>query len=172
MSDGKRPDGRAEIIRLMSEYSGSLVRMCTLYLKDASLAQDAVQDAFLKAYRHLGNRREESSEKAWLSAIAANVCRDYLRSAWLRRFDRRKDISDLPEQPDDFTFPDNTVLTEVKGLPPKYREVILLRYYQGMRLKEVADALRLSDSAVRKRLSHANALLRDRLKEWYDDEES
>jgi DNA-directed RNA polymerase specialized sigma24 family protein len=50
--------------------------------------------------------------------------------------------------------------------------VILLRYYEGLKLKEVASALQLSDGKVRNRLNKANNILRDRLKEWYYDEES
>ena len=77
----------------------------------------------------------------------------------------------LPEKPADFTFPDNTVLTEVMHLPVRYREVVLLRYYEGLKLKEVASALRLSDGKVRSRLNKANSILRERLKGWYYDEE-
>jgi RNA polymerase sigma-70 factor (ECF subfamily) len=57
-------------------------------------------------------------------------------------------------------------------LPARYREVILLRYYEGLKLKEVASALQLSDGKVRNRLNKDNNILRDRLKEWYYDEES
>jgi len=53
-----------------------------------------------------------------------------------------------------------------------YREVILLRYYEGMKLKEVSSALGLSDGKLRTRLNKANEILRDWLKEWYYDEES
>jgi len=63
------------------------------------------------------------------------------------------------------------VLAEVNRLPKRYREVILLRYYQGMKLKETADALQISTSSVKQRMKRANAILRDRLKEWYYDEE-
>ena len=154
----------------MEQYGSGLLRMCALYLKDASLAQDAVQETFLKAYRHWDHYRGESTEKTWLTSIARNVCRDYLRTAWFRHQDRRKDIDALPEQPSDFAFPDNTVLTEVMRLPVKYREVILLRYYEGLKIKETAAALQLSAGRVRSRLNRANAILRSRLKEWYDEE--
>ena len=63
------------------------------------------------------------------------------------------------------------MLAEVNRLPKQYREVILLRYYQGMKVKETADALKLSSSAVKQRIKRANAILHDRLKEWYFDEE-
>ena len=162
---------RSVIERLMEQYGSSLLRMCALYLKDADLAQDAVQETFIRAYRHLNDYRGESSEKTWLTTIAMNVSRDMLRTAWFRHQSRSTDIDTLPEQPAVFEFPDNTVLTEVMRLPAKYREVILLRYYEGLKLKEVASALGLSDGRVRSRLNKANELLRDVLKEWYYNEE-
>ena len=163
--------GRSELERLMEQYGSSLLRMCALYLKDADLAQDAVQETFIRAYRHIEDYRGESSERTWLTAIAINVSRDMLRTAWFRHQSRSTDIDTLPEKPTDFEFPDNTVLTEVMHLPAKYREVVLLRYYEGLKLKEVASALGLSDGRVRSRLNKANELLRDRLKEWYFNEE-
>lgn len=52
MPYGCQSDSRSELDRLMEQYGSSLLRMSVLYLKDASLAQDAVQETFLKAYRH------------------------------------------------------------------------------------------------------------------------
>ena len=60
-------DSRSEIDRLMEQYGSSLLRMSALYLKDSDLAQDAVQETFIKAYRHLNDYRGESSEKTWLT---------------------------------------------------------------------------------------------------------
>ena len=164
-------DSRSEIDRLMEQYGSSLLRMSVLYLKSVDLAQDAVQETFIKAYRHFNEYRGESSERTWLITICVNTCRDMLRSAWFRH-QSRIDLDSLPERPSDFVFPDDTVLTEVMRLPARYREVILLRYYEGLKLKEVASALQLSDGKVRNRLNKANNILRDRLKEWYYDEES
>ena len=163
--------GRSELERLMEQYGSSLLRMCALYLKDADLAQDAVQETFIRAYRHIEDYRGESSERTWLMAIAINVSRDMLRTAWFRHQSRSTDIDTLPEKPAEFEFPDNTVLTEVMNLPAKYREIVLLKYYQGLKLKEIASALGLTDGRVRSRLNKANELLRDRLKEWSFNEE-
>lgn len=170
MTLGIQPDSRSELDRLMEQYGSTLLRMSALYLKDADLAQDAVQETFLKAYRRLSDYRGESSVKTWLTSICVNTCRDMLRTAWFRR-NSRLDMDELPEQPAAFEFPDDTVLNEVMRLPAKYREVILLKYYEGLKLKEVASALGLSDGRVRSRLNKANGILRDRLKEWYYDEE-
>lgn len=161
-------DARETLDALMVQHGSRLLRLCAMNLRDASLAQDAVQDTFLKAFKHFNQFRGEAEALTWLTAIAINVCRDYRRTAWFRHVDRSAD--NLPEQAASFPFPDNTVITEVMNLPDKYREVILLRYYQDMKQKDVAAALHLSDRAVRQRLHKANAILRERLKEWYEDE--
>ena len=72
MPQGTQPDSRPEIGRLMEQYGSSLLRMSALYLKDADLAQDAVQETFIKAYRHFSEYRGESSEKTWLTSICMN----------------------------------------------------------------------------------------------------
>lgn len=163
-------NARETLDQLMQQHGSRLLRLCTLNLQDASLAQDAVQDTFLKAFRHFNQFRGDAEALTWLTSIAINVCRDYRKTAWFRHVDRRQSMDALPERAANFDFPDNTVITEVMKLPGKYREVILLRYYQDMKQKDVADALHLSDRAVRQRLHKANAILRERLKEWYEDE--
>ena len=163
-------DRRERLTELMREHGNAIFRMCYMHLHDVQLAEDAAQETFLKAYRHLGSFRGECSEKTWLTGIAINVCRDLLRMAWLRRVDRSVDISLLPECAQADEYRDSTVLAEVMQLPARLREVILLRYYQEMSLKETADALKLGVSTVKQRQKKANDLLRQRLKEWYDEE--
>ena len=162
-------DARDTLDRLMQQHGSRLLRLCAMSLRDASLAQDAVQDTFLKAFKHFDQFRGEADALTWLTSIAVNVCRDYRRTAWFRHVDKRQDADALPHTAD-FPYPDNTVIQEVSRLPDKYREVVLLCYYQNMKQKDVARALRISDRAVRKRLQQANAILRERLKEWYEDE--
>lgn len=163
-------DRRVELERLMTQHGDALFRMCFLHLRDEALAEDAVQETFLKAYRRLDSFRGECRELTWLTGIAINVCRDFLRTAWLRRVDRSVDISLLPECAQADEYRDPTVLTEVMHLPARLREVILLRYYQEMSLKETADALKLGISTVKQRQKRANDILRERLKEWYYEE--
>ena len=90
---------REQLEKLMEEYGTQLLRMCAVYLRDVDLAQDAVQDTFIKAYRHLPAFRGECSVKSWLMGIAINTCRDYLRTAWFRHIDHRVDTGVLPETP-------------------------------------------------------------------------
>lgn len=165
-------DRQEALERMMRQYGDALLRMCCLHLRDAALAEDAVQETFLRAYRRMDSFRRDCSERTWLMGIAINICRDYLRTAWFRRTDRRVDVSQLmlPECAQADEYRDDTVLTEVMRLPTKLREVILLRYYQEMTLQETADALGLGMSTVKVRQKKANDTLRERLKEWYYEE--
>lgn len=165
------PDKEAVLERLMTCYGTQLMRMCCLHLRDAALAEDAVQDTFLKAYRRLDDLRDDKSERAWLMSIAINTCRDYLRTAWLRHIDRNITLDLLPDPSCNSPWPDTTVITQVMNLPPRLREVILLRYYQGMKHKEVAQALHISPSTVKQRLTRANKILHAKLERWYYDED-
>ena len=167
--DSRAADSRTALERMMAAYGGSLLRMCALQLRDAQLAEDAVQETFLKAYRKLHTFRGESSELSWLTSIAIHVCRDMQRGSWFRRVDRRVDVDALPEASTTDRYPDSTVIREVTALPPKYREVIVLRYYQGLTVRETAEALALSLTAVKARLNRANGMLRERLKDWYEE---
>ena len=164
-------DKRAALERMMAAHGGSLLRMCSMQLRDVQLAEDAVQETFLKAYRHMDSFRGESSELTWLTSIAIRVCRDMQRGAWMRHVDRGVDIDTLTGPSSVDRYHDSTVISEVTALPPKYREVIVLYYYQGLTMRETAAALHLSLTAVKARLNRANNVLRERLKEWYDEAE-
>ena len=155
---------RDRLTQMMLDHGDAIFRMCCLHRRDVQLAEDATQEAFLKAYRRMDTFRGECAEATWLTGIAINVCRDVLRTAWLRRVDRSVDISLLPECAQADEYRDPTVLTEVIRLPAKLLEFILLRYYQGMSITETADALKVRTSTVKARQQHAHHLLRQRLK--------
>lgn len=68
--------------RWVADYGESILRMCIVYLKNISDAEDAAQDTFLKAWKAMEQfeQRNQASEKTWLMRIAVNVCHDYYRS--------------------------------------------------------------------------------------------
>lgn len=78
-------DRQETLTRLMEEHGDRLYRLCLLLLRDPHLAEDAVQDTMLKAWRGLDRFEARASEKTWLTAIAVNVCRDYRRLYWYRK---------------------------------------------------------------------------------------
>ena len=172
MQTDETRDRQAALERLMAQYGTALLRMCCLYLRDYSLAEDAVQETFLKAYARLDSFRGDCSEQTWLMKIAINTCRDMLRSAWMRHHDRYADLSKLPERAYCPEPPDDTIVQAVSALPPRLREAVLLRYWQGLTIAETAQVLRLSPEAIKKRLRRANARLRAELEGWYYDDES
>lgn len=82
--------------RMVQQYEKELLRICYVYLRDRTAAEDIVQETFLKAFRHMDSFRGASSEKTWLIRIAINCCRDYRRSAWYRYMDFRVSVDQLP----------------------------------------------------------------------------
>lgn len=162
-----------ERVRSMVEaYGDAIVRMCFLYLRDRALAEDAAQDCFFKAWRGLKSFRGGSSEKTWLMRIAINTCRDYRRRSWLRQVDQSASVEDMGlSAPVSDLSPDDTVLQAVMRLPAKAREVILLRYYQEMKLSEISEVLGVPEGTVTSRLNRARARLRACLEGWYFDED-
>ncbi|MBQ8953524.1 MAG: RNA polymerase sigma factor [Clostridia bacterium] len=153
----------------MARWETSLVRLCYAYLGDRALAEDAVQETFLKAWKGYGQFHGEAQEKTWLMRIAINTCKDVRRSAWFRHTDRSVPLEDLPEPSAPFTFRDDTVTRAVMGLKPKLKAVVLLRWYQQLTAEETAQALGISRSAVFKRLDKAREALRGELEEWYHE---
>lgn len=65
--------------RMIRDYGDALLRTCYLYLKDYHLAEDAVQETFIKAMKHYGGFRHRSDEKTWLTRIAINCCKNMMR---------------------------------------------------------------------------------------------
>ena len=144
------------LIRLMRRYEKEVLKVCTVYLRDLTLAEDATQETFFKAYKAMDRFQGGSSEKTWLMRIAINTCKDIRRGAWFRHTDRSFSLDKLPE-PAVPPQADSVLITlEVMRLPAKEREVVLLRYYQNMTLAEVAQVLGISTTAVAKRLKKAH----------------
>ena len=155
--------------RLITQYGDGVLRVCLLYLKDYALAEDAVQETYLRAYRSYSRFEGRSSEKTWLTAIAINVCRNMLRSPWRKRTVGEEALQYL--RSDDPELPDPTVSRAVMKLPKDQREAVILHYVQGMKIREIAQMLGIPLQTVSSRLSRARQKLRTELKEWYFDEE-
>lgn len=157
--------------RLMDTYGTNVLRVCFLYLHDHHLAQDAAQTTFLKAWNALDRLRDATTEKAWLMTIAVNTCKSILRSREYRMYAQGADLENMPEPSETPGIPDRTVYEAVLSLPDKYREVVILHYYQELPATEVARMLRLPQATVRTRLHRARLLLEPLLKGWYLNDE-
>lgn len=162
----KGPDNAEErISQWIKDYEKDLLRLCCVYLKDISLAEDAVQETFLKAYRSIASFRGDCNAKTWLVRIAINVCKDMCRTSCFRFFHNiaNLDASQIA-QPEGAYEIRSALVEEIMNLPRVYREVILLQYYEGFSQVEIAQTLHVSHTTVHRRLQKAYSLLKNVLK--------
>jgi len=158
------------IEELIDLYGSGVLRLCILYLGDKQLAEDAFQETFLKAWKNRHSFRGESSVKTWLTQIAVNTCKDVLRSGWFRTMRRSRPVETLFDLATGEDIQEETAVRDaVLRLPGMYREIILLRYDQDMKIREIGETLGLSPNSVSTRLRRARALLEKELKEGIDE---
>ena len=160
-----------EIEELIERYGDDILRLCLMILGERQLAEDAFQETFVKAWKQRHTFRGESSEKTLLIRIAINCCRDYRRSAWYRYIDFRVSLDQLPILSSAPPSDDHIALTmAIMKLKPKYMEVVLLYFYEGYLIKEIAKMLNLTEAAVSSRIHKAKQRLRAELEGGEDDE--
>jgi RNA polymerase sigma-70 factor (ECF subfamily) len=136
-------------------------------------ARDLCQEAFIKAYRHLGTFKQEARFSSWLYQIALNLCRDRLRRRKLRTTVSLDELdegghSKVETGPSPFDVLEGRDLSRrvaaaVAALPEEQREVIVLKEYQGLTFLEIATVLDVPISTVKTRLYRGLVLLRGRL---------
>jgi len=153
-----------EIEQLIQDYGNDVLRLSYMYLKDQHLAEDAFQEVFIKVYHKWDSFRNESSIKTWLIKITINVCKDMLKSNWIKKVSFY-DTDDLPTLSDDKDLVEaeidkKEIFQQILTLPDKYKEVILLYYYQGFSVNEIASLLDTTTGTVGSLLSRARSLLK------------
>jgi RNA polymerase sigma-70 factor, ECF subfamily len=158
-------DRKERLERWIAQYGDDILRTCFIYLADISLAEDAMQDTFLKAWSSIKQfeERNHSTVKTWLTRIAINTCNDYHRSRWFRHVDRSKALEDISA--DRLCVPpqERALFLDLLCLPVKLKQTVLLYYYHGMTLQEIADCLSISISAVHQRLQKSQEILKTTL---------
>lgn len=167
MADAER---EALLTAWVDRYSDSLLRMCFISLRDWALAEDALQETFIKAWRAMPQYEHSSirNERAWLSRIAVNVCRDLRRTRWMRHVDAAQALEMLPPSQLAVEPEDRTLLLDILAMPEKYRQVLILYHYQRLTMREVAQVLGADVSTVHARLKKAEGMLRRELTEEVD----
>lgn len=155
-------DRKARLEQWIVMYGDDILRTCFVYLADMALAEDAMQDTFLKAWNSMAQfeERNGSTVKTWLTRIAINTCRDYQRSRWFRHVDRSKVLVEISAERLYMPPQERALFLALLYLPTKFKQTVLLYYYHGMTLQEIADCLSISVSAVHQRLQKAQDLLK------------
>lgn len=161
-------EDRAEIIEnLMEHFGDSVVRWAYMLLKDKGMAEDAAQDVFIICYKKWDTYRGEASIKTWLYRITANRCKDIMgswayRTVKLRRFISEKEsiTHSSPEAVLMKNEEDTELMKCILKLPMKYKEPILLYYYEELKTTEIAAILDIKENTVKSLLMRGRKLLK------------
>ncbi len=162
---------------LVIKYQHKIVQLVNRYVKDPSEAQDVAQEAFIKAYRALGNFRGDSAFYTWLYRIAINTAKNYLVSRSRRYSDYEVDVQDAEQvenapQLKGMETPDSILMNEqiveaiksaIEKLPDEMRTAIMLREFEGMSYEEIAQAMDCPVGTVRSRIFRAREAIDEKL---------
>ncbi len=154
---------------LVIKYQHKIIQLVNRYVKDPSEAQDVAQEAFIKAYRALGNFRGEAAFYTWLYRIAINAAKNYLISRTRRHSDYQLDIQDLEimgnmSQLQGLETPEKLLLNEeiittlnraIENLPEEMRVAFQLRELEGLSYEEIALVMDCPIGTIRSRLFRA-----------------
>ncbi|MDK7669169.1 sigma-70 family RNA polymerase sigma factor [Cytobacillus oceanisediminis] len=155
------------ITSLIESYWVSVKKLAFTYVKDWVLAEDITQEVFIKCYKNLDQFRRESSYKTWLYRVTVNRCKDELKSKWFKTLWIFEEVKDkvgkniASAEISYFKNYEETVISElVLALPVKYREVIILYYYEELSLEEIQILLGLNINTIKTRLRRGKMLLK------------
>jgi len=157
-------DRRAQFERLYEHYANDVLRVSYFYLGDRHQAEDVCQDVFVRLLTK-GPEIQQGHEKAWLLKVALNRCRDHWRAAWVKRVVLGSPFESIPAGDAIAEYTEKNELMEmVHMLSPAFKEVVLLHYYQGYGIAEIAAMLTLPEGTISSRLSRARKKLESMLK--------
>lgn len=153
-------DDPAYFAWLYDQYATDVLRVCYFYLSDREKAEDVCQDVFVRLMT-THPLLQPGREKSWLLKVALNRCRDLWRGAWLKRVILGGPTFELIPAPDEFSRRDDqqAMMAAINQLPATFKEVILLHYYQGMNIAEIAQMLELPEGTISSRLSRGRKKL-------------
>ncbi|MCD5322390.1 MULTISPECIES: sigma-70 family RNA polymerase sigma factor [Pontibacillus] len=167
-------DSTEALEKIMDEYGDDVKRFVYTYVKNSADTDDITQETFLTVYKKLHTFQSKSSLRTWIFSIAINKSKDYLRSFHTRHDNLFQKIkSFITETQDDLT-PETLVMrddesseliNQILKLPLKYREVLILYYFNEFSIREISQSLNQKESSVKTRLNRARKKLAELLNE-------
>ncbi len=147
--------------KLFERYSDMIYRIAISYGNSVSFAEDAVQEVFLRYLKKMPQFESCEHEKAWFIRVTVNYCKSILSSVWLKRTCSIENAGQIAVP---FMRQEENELYEILScLPPKYRIVLYLRYYEEYQVKEIAEILGVTPNLVSARLLRAKKLMKQKL---------
>jgi len=152
---------------IVARWQGPIVNMAWRYCRDRGRAEEMAQEAFLRAYRGLGQWRKDAVFSTWLFALATNLYRSELRRIPARTVPLEDIAEPHDTRPSNGGFEDQerdlAVRRAVWALPAKYREALILFYFHDMDVTAAARSLGLPEGTVKARLFRGREILRGKL---------
>ena len=145
--------------RLANTYADAILRLSYAYLKNTQDAQDVCQTVFVRLLTEPREFESGEHERAYILRMAANACKDLLKSPWRRRTCALEACAQVPAP----ETSDGSVLAAVNQLPAHYRSVIYLFYYEGYQASEIGEILGVPTATIHTRLARGRARLRELL---------
>ena len=146
-----------DVLYLFHRYRDDLYRLAVSYTRSREEAEDVCQTVFLKLLEN--PEITPGKERAWLMQVTVNTCRDILRSSWWKRTVPLENLDAVSQ-----TEMDEMVFL-LQKLPPKYRVVLYLHYYEQYTTQEIAKLLQIPTGTVSTRLRRGREQLKTMLKE-------
>jgi RNA polymerase sigma-70 factor, ECF subfamily len=152
---------------IVRRWQGPLINLAYRFCRDRGRAEEMAQEAFLRVYRKLGLWRRDSVFSSWLFSLATNLYRSELRRIPIRTVplddvaepsDPRPHGGDLEDEERE-----HAVRQAVTALPTKYRDAVIVYYFQGMDLAAAARSLSLTEGTLKSRLFRGREMLRSKL---------
>lgn len=149
-----------EARRAIEQYSDLVRRLCMIHLKNYSDTEDIFQTVFLKYVLSSASFETPEHEKAWFIRVTINACKDLLKS-----FFRKHTVSldQVLDQPAPLEDRHREVLEAVLSLPPNYKDVVYLHYYEGYTAPEIGHILGKNVNTIYTLLGRARRLLKETL---------
>ena len=141
------------------------------FLRDRALAEDAVQEVYMKMFRSIRRLKNPKLFVAYLNRTCYNTCVDYKNKYMPKKYELTDEDISLPDDdikhlPEDFLElkdTNNKLYNAIGNLPNEEKEIFMLRYYYRAKIREIADRMDLSESTVKRRIKSATSKLKEEL---------
>ncbi|ARV12778.1 RNA polymerase subunit sigma-70 [Gilvibacter sp. SZ-19] len=162
----KQNDRKAQMA-VYNKYCEGMLIIAKRYMKDTALAEDAMQEGFIKAFQKLAQFKGDVTFGAWLKRIVINTCLDTIKAQKAVWTGINEEVMSVVDD-QDHTVPDGTTVNEVKmaiaNLPEKYRLVTQMFYLEGYDHSEIASIMNISEAASRTCLFRGKSQIKKQLK--------
>lgn len=162
---------RRSFSELVKRHQRGLLRLSMRFMKDLDLAEDVVQEAFIKAYEKLNTFEGRASFKSWLYQIAVNTAKNKLRESKMDTTDIEHvhlAVGAIAETTLLQTAVADIIQKEVEGLPFKQKTALVLRIYEDLSFKEIADVMDCPYDTAKANYRHALLKLKMAFEERHD----